>query len=432
VIELTLACLVGCGLGTAAGILPGFSSSTIMIATMPLLLLLPPNMVIAFYIGLVTLTQYFGGASSSLLGIPTENSCLPSVTEGYALVRNNKTKTALSSGAAASFCGSVIAIVISLILCNFLTSLSYIFNYTVQLVLLTATFILVCSANGKYISNITLCIWGYLVASVGINKITNEPFATFNNPYLFGGLPSSIVLLSFYSLPLVLCFTNSATNTNSCMSSEKVKLPLITLLRSSIIGYICGFIPMLSIVISSNLSYAIEKKLRGSNYTVGDANCLSASDCAHNSGLIASLIPLFVFAIPIVPSEYVLYDVVTRHGASFSYAWLQSNILWIGCGFALANCIGYLCAYPLAIQLVRYLTKNFALLKYSSVIILVFCILLIGFINDSMVFYLVITAVFLPLGLILRKFDKMPFVIGLLVGPQYETVARIIYGLYGN
>lgn len=431
-IDLTIACLVGCGLGTAAGILPGFSSSTIMIATMPLLLLIPPHMVIAFYIGLVTLTQYFGGASSSLLGIPTENSCLPSVTEGYALVCNNKTKTALASGAAASFYGSVIAITISVLLCNFLTSLSYIFNYTLQLLLLTGTFILVCSANGKYISNITLCIFGYLVASVGINKITNVPFATFDNPYLFGGLPSSIVLLSFYSLPLVLCFSNNTAINTSSMSSETVILPIITLLRSSIIGYICGFIPMLSIIISSNLAYAIEKKLRGSNYIIGDAHCLSASDCAHNSGLIASLIPLFVFAIPIVPSEYVLYDVVTRHGTSFSYAWLQSNILWIGCAFAFANCIGYLCAYPLAIQLVRYLTKNFALLKYSSILILVSSIILIGFINDCVVFYLVITAVFLPLGLILQKYDKMPFVIGLLVGPQYEAVARIMYGLYGN
>jgi len=430
--ELILFCLIGCGYGLLLGLLPGISNSIGMVIAYPFLLHVDPINTIVFYIGMTTCVQYFGGASASLLGIPTETSCLPSVREGFALTTNGKVSEALSVGALSSFSGSIIAAIFATSIFYISNNYALLFNFKLQLVILLLTCAITVVSSGKILVSSILLVCGYVLGMVGINSITRQPFLTFDNPYLVSGIPEITVLVFLYSLPQLLTLK---TNKLEFHLLESIKLkflfPLWSTLRGSVIGFVCGFIPMLGIIISSNLSYSLERWINRKTYdNNGDVRGLCASDSGHNSGLVASFIPLFCFAIPITASEYVLYDITTNRGMVYNMTWLLENYWLLFVFFIFANIIGILIAWPFAIKLTKIIVSNLNYFKLTGIILLLGSVIQIGYTTNQLLFYSILGAVFFPIGFVLRKLDLLPLVLGFLLAQQFDSVSRIVYNLY--
>jgi len=431
-LELILFCILGCGYGIVLGLLPGISNSIGMVIAYPFLLYIDPINTIGFYIGMTTCVQYFGGASASLLGIPTETSCLPSVREGFALTSNGKVSEALSSGALSSFGGSIIAVTLATSIFYIGNNYSLLFNFKLQLSILFLTCAITVISSGKIVVSTILLVCGYIIGMIGVNSITRQPFLTFNNPYLVSGIPEITVLVFLYSLPQLLTLK---TNTLQFAAIKNIKLkfiiPLWSTIRGSVIGFICGFIPMLGIIISSNLSYSIERWVARKNYsTSGDVRGLCASDSGHNSGLVASFIPLFCFAIPITASEYVLYDITTNRGMVYNLNWLLENYWILFLFFILANIIGIITAWPFAIKLTKLIVNNMSYFKIIGIVLLLTSVIQIGYNTNQLLFYSILGAIFFPIGYALRKLDLLPLVLGFLLAQQFDSVSRIVYNLY--
>jgi len=432
-LDLLLFSVLGCITGTITGAVPGLSNSISLIILYPLLSMLQANEIVAFYICMITTTQYFGNAAATLLGIPTEPTCLPSAIEGYRLTRRGCASEALSSGAIASFCGSFIAILFSLVIFFIGNNYSLLYNFKLQFIIIAFTCaISVVSSSNKYIISFILLILGYIIGMIGVNPTTRESFLTFDNPYLSSGVPPIIFLVFLYSLPSLLSFEKKNIKNNIFEPiTYKFILPLVTVIRSSIIGFVCGFIPMLGIVISSNLSYSIERFINRKTYSnTGDIRGLASSDAGHNSGIVASLIPLFCLAIPITASEYILYDLTTYRGLVYNYVWLSTNYTWIFGIFILANFFGVATSWPLSITLMRIIVRYMDHFKYFGIALLVFAILYVGINTNQLQFFIALSAVFLPIGLFLRKFDLLPLLLGYMLSQQFDNVTRIVYSLY--
>ena len=184
--------MIGCGYGLILGLLPGISNSIGMVIAYPFLLHADPLNTIIFYIGMTTCVQYFGGASASLLGIPTETSCLPSVREGFALTKSGKVSEALSVGALSSFSGSIIATILATSIFYIGNNYSLLFNFKLQLVILALTCIITIISSGQFFISTILLFCGYILGMIGVNSITRESFLTFNNPYLVSGIPETL------------------------------------------------------------------------------------------------------------------------------------------------------------------------------------------------------------------------------------------------
>jgi len=430
--ELILFCILGCCYGLILGLLPGISNSIGMVIAYPFLLHVDPLNTIVFYIGMTTCVQYFGGASASLLGIPTETSCLPSVREGFALTSNGKVSEALSVGALSSFAGSIFAAILATSIFYIGNNYSLLFNFKLQFAIIVLTCaITVISSNNILISSVLL-VCGYFLGMVGVNSITRQPFLTFDNPYLVSGIPEITVLVFLYSLPQLL---RLKTNKLQFHLIESIKLkflfPLWSTLRGSLVGFICGFIPMLGIIISSNLSYSLERWLNRKTYdSNGDVRGLCASDSGHNSGLVASFIPLFCFAIPITASEYVLYDITTNRGMVYNLEWLLEYYWILFVFFLLANIIGIITAWPFAIKLTKLIVKNINYFKLIGITLLLGSVIQISYTTNQLLFYSILGAVFFPIGFVLRKLDLLPLVLGFLLAQQFDSVSRIVYNLY--
>jgi putative tricarboxylic transport membrane protein len=431
--DLLIFSLLGCIAGTITGALPGLSNSVSMVILFPFLSMLPPNNIVAFYICMITATQYFGNAAAILLGIPTEPTCLPSAIEGYRLTRRGCASEALSSSAIASFCGSLLAVVCSIAIFFIGNNYSLLYNFKLQFIIITLTCsIAIFSSNNLRIISFILLLFGYFIGMIGINPITRESFLTFDNPYLSSGIPPIIFLVFLYSLPSLLVFEKKNIKNNIFEPiAYKFILPLASVIRSSIVGFICGFIPMLGIVISSNLSYSIERFINRKTYSnTGDIRGLASSDAGHNSGIVASLIPLFCLAIPITASEYILYDLTTYRGLVYNYAWLSTNYTWIFGIFILANFFGVATSWPLSITLMRIIVRYMDHFKYFGIALLFTAVIYVGINTNQLQFFIALSAVFLPIGLFLCKFDLLPLLLGYMLSQQFDNVTRIVYSLY--
>jgi putative tricarboxylic transport membrane protein len=432
-LEILLFCIFGCITGIAIGVLPGMANSIAMVIFYPLLIKLGVNNILSFYIGMITCTQYFGGASATLLGIPTEASCLPSVKEGFGMTQRGAASDALSSGAISSFVGSCIALVLSLVIFYLGNNYSLLYNFGLQFTILAITcLITICSSRNALLASISMLLFGYFIGMIGMNPITREPFFTFGNPYLLSGIPVIIVLVFLYSLPSLIMLPRSYTQFSE-LSTIKYKfiLPVITTIRSSIIGFLCGFIPMLGIVISSNLSYSVERFLNRKNYNDrGDIKALVSSDAAHNAGIVGSLIPLFCFAIPITASEYILFDITTYRGLVYNLQWLTTNFYWLFAAFLIANMVGVAAAWPFAIRLLRIITAKIAHFSYLGIALLLSSIVYLGYTTHQLYYYALLSMVFFPLGFLLRKLDLLPLLLGFMLAEQFDSVTRIVYSLY--
>lgn len=429
---ILLSCVIGCVYGLVVGLLPGASIATGMILVLPILLQIPPQDSISFYISMATVVQYFGATSASLLGIPTEVTCLPSVKEGYALVQRGKINEALSTNVISSVIGSAIALVLSCIIFAIGNNYSLLYNYKLQVAMLCVTILLTVASHANFLYGLILLIAGYVLGIVGVNPLTRETVLTFGNPYLVSGIPLVIVLSYLYGIPSLL---NLNVKKYQLHSENAFKLtlhvPLITIIRSSIIGFVCGFIPLLGPVIGSNLSYSITKLVSKNYNHDGDVRGLASSDAGHNSALVASAIPLFCFAIPILTSEYILYDATTHRGMVYNLAWLLQNFWWVFGIFALANVFGFITSWPLAIRLIKIIALRMQYFKVFGIALMIGSVFSIGLFNNQISFFVVLSCIFAPLGYFLRKTDTLPLIIGFLIAQQFNTTLQIVYKLIG-
>lgn len=431
-LEQLIFVLLGCSCGVLVGLLPGLTNSIAMVLLYPFLMHFSGVDIVSFYVSMITLTQYHGGLGATIFGIPTEVTCLPSVKEGFTATLHGKSDRALSVAALSSFSGSVIAVALSFIIFYIGNHYFALYNYSLQLIMLSLvlTVVVLSTNNNKFISIALLGI-GYILGKVGADNLTNTQFLTFNNPYLQCGIPLVPVLVFLYSFPMIL---------NLQLPTALPKLrnmvfcwvyPASTIIRSSVIGFVCGFIPQLGNAVASNLSYSVEKLINKKTYeSDGDIKSLAASDSAHNAAIVSTLIPLFCFAVPIIPSEAILYEISRSRGIAFSMNWLLNNWTWLAVIFTIANIVGVLTTWPMAKYIVNFISAR---MKYFKIIILIglfFITLQMAIVENSLGYYSALCLVFAPVGYALRRYDVTPLLIGFVLSEQFDNVIRVVYQLY--
>jgi hypothetical protein len=188
---------------------------------------------------------------------------------------------------------------------------------------------------------------------------------------------------------------------------------------------------MMGIVFSSNMAYGAEKWFNRANYNPrGDIRCLVASDSGHNSGIVASLIPLFCFAIPIVPSEYILYEITTANGLSYNIEWLTHNYWWLFGAFLCANIVGLITTWPMSRYFVNFIADNMQYFKIACIALLLFVMIQVGINNGQLYYFVVLSLLFLPIGWAMRKCDTSPLLVGFILSQQFDNVLQITYNLH--
>ena len=421
--------------GTITGIVPGAGVMVAMIVATPLLMHFDIIQLLLFYMSLASMVQFTGTIPAVYLGVPGETNSLPAVIEGTKFNKRKMAKLAIGICAVGSVLGSLVAVAITYGLLSVLIEHMTVFfsNATkFYLYLFIIAFCLLVYNKKNILVNLSLCAVGFMLSVPGESDISPDFRYTFGIEDLQFGIPLIPVLIGFLIVPTIAkMFSSSNSNVflpnidiGFCKVIKYFRKKLIgSSLRGSIIGYLCGFVPGVSTVLSTNASYSFEKKLHPSN----PGKLLVSSETANNSGQFASMLPLLLIGIPITGSEIVLYSMLVDAGWSpFQFDNVANNadmifrqiVPW----FVVANIVGLIIAWPLARQVLNVFAKS---KKYMIVMLGIGMLVLntyLGILDYRVWLYTVCLFVFSCMGLLIKKHETVPLIFMFILGNDMEGV----------
>jgi putative tricarboxylic transport membrane protein len=199
------------------------------------------------------------------------------------------------------------------------------------------------------------------------------------------------------------------------------------ILRGSGIGFILGAIPGISHVISTFLSYSVEKKLskNPSEFGRGAVAGVAGPETANNATTGSSMIPLMVLGIPAIPATAILLSALMIHGVQPGPELISKHpeVFWgLIASMYVGNLILLILNIPLVGIFINLLRTPYIYLAPS---VLVICIIGIYSVNASS-FDLIVMVVFGLLGYVFRKagFDVAPLLLAVVLGDRIEVSLR--------
>ena len=421
--------------GTVTGIVPGAGVMVAMIIATPLLMSFDVIQLLLFYMSLASMVQFTGTIPAVYLGVPGETNSLPAVIEGTKFNKRKMAKLEIGISAIGSVLGSFVAVAITFTLLTVLISHMTVFfsnDTKFYLYIFVIAFCLLVYNKRNIIVNLLLCLVGFALSVPGESDISPEFRYTFGIEDLQFGVPWIPVLIGFLIVPTIAKMVSSNNpnvflpnvNIGFCKVVKYFKKKCIpSSLRGSVIGYLCGFVPGVSTVLSTNTSYSFEKKLHPDT----PSKLLVASETANNSGQFASMLPLLLIGIPITGSEVVLYSLLVDAGWSpFQFDNITNNadmifreiVPW----FVVANIVGLIVAWPLA----KHVLNVFSMSKKYMIAILAIGMLVLntylGILDYRVLLYTICLFVFSCIGLLIKKYETVPLIFMFILGNDIEGV----------
>ena len=164
---------------------------------------------------------------------------------------------------------------------------------------------------------------GLAIATVGVDPITAYPRFTFGMIEFTEGINFvaialglfgvSEILLNFESVAAVKVIKPTLRSLLPRLKDMKDSAPAIG--RGTIIGFVFGFIPGISHVVSTFVSYAVERRLsrEPEAFGTGKIEGVAGPETANNATTGSAMIPLLVLGIPAIPSTAILLSALMIH-----------------------------------------------------------------------------------------------------------------------
>jgi TctA family transporter len=419
-------------IGFAAGMLPSLTGSTIMISLYPWLQQFDLIYLFCFYASMILATQFGGSVSTLLFGIVGEPTSMPVYHERNLLITEGALAPALLHTAISSAVASILALICVWTIVPIMLSMTWMFRTEIVMIFLLMIFLLMLSWRGNvWWINLGLITAGSFLGAIGFDPVTREEFFTFDNAYLWGGLPTVSVILGLFAVPALLDMYRSRAhnNINTAIihpTHSPVSRSSWSMLRGHAVGFVSGLIPWAGFYISSTLAYFLENKINSHNTVTHSLRRISAAEAANNSCQISVLIPLLVFGIPITPSEVILFDIISQKSWSITestgsiMAPLAISLLIV---IAICYIMSWKMAVPLGQAFLRY--RHYAVWIVAAVILA--SVVHVGSTVSQSTYYLAVFAVCSLFAVVVRRYcDLMPMLMAFMLwSPTAEAIQRL-------
>ena len=205
--------------------------------------------------------------------------------------------------------------------------------------------------------------------------------------------------------------------------------------RGTVIGFLIGIIPGSAHILSSFVSYAVEKKLSNhpEKFGKGAVEGLAGPESANNAAASGAFVPMLALGVPLGPVQAILIAVLIVHGIAPGPLLIaqQPQLFW---GFIASMYIGNLVLLILNLPLVGLFVSLLRIpYTYLYPVILACCIVGVYTVNSSMVDVLIMTAAGAA-GYALRRlhYDVAPIVLGFILAPMLEMAFRQSLAMSGG
>ncbi len=427
---------VGCLVGTLVGMLPGIGPLAGVSILLPLTFGLDATKAIVMLAGIYYGSQYGGSTTSILLRIPGEAASVMTCIDGNAMAKKGRAGAALCIAAVGSFVAGSFGVVMLTLVAPPLALFALGFGppeYTTLLVL-GLIFLAYMSAS-SLVRTLLMAALGLLLGTIGIDVMTGHFRYSFNIAELGDGIGIVPVAVGLFGLGEILSTPSRQVAGRVIRPRLAELLPSRTewrqaaapIARGSVLGFVIGIIPGSAHIISSFMSYALEKRISKTPEAFGKGAVagVAGPESANNAASTGAFVPMLALGIPTGPVTAVLIAALLIHGVPPGPTLVNDHptVFW---GFVASMYVGNLMLLALNLPLVGVFV-NLLRIPYAYLypLIIMFCVIGVYEVNNSIVDVWIMLVMGVA-GYALKKFsfDPAPLVLGLVIAPIFEMSLR--------
>ena len=322
-----LYCFIGCLWGTIVGVLPGLGPLAGMTLLLPLTFGLDPAIGIIMLTGIFYGAMYGGSTTSILVRIPGEAASVVTCIDGYEMARQGRAGPALMIAAVGSFIGGTVSILGLMFIAPPLAKVMVAIGPSVEVVLmLLALGVITIVSAGSRLKTALMVVLG-LAARLGRARQSHRrrrasPSAIRASPAACRSPRSRSACSAFRKSSSTWRKSDdhqgdpSQARATSCRAWKDLRDAAPAIGRGSVIGFIFGIIPGVSHVVSTFVSYAMEKRFskHPEEFGKGAIAGVAGPETANNAVTGTAMIPLLALGIPSIPATAILLSALTIHG----------------------------------------------------------------------------------------------------------------------
>jgi putative tricarboxylic transport membrane protein len=429
-------CFAGVFIGTLIGVLPGIGPVGAMSLLLPTTFKSTPEAAIIMLAGIYYGAMYGGSTTSILVNIPGEAASVVTCLDGYQMARQGRAGPALGIAAFGSFIAGTLSIVGLMVLAPPLSRFALKFGppeyFTLMVLGLT---ILIYLAHGSMPKALLMAAFGILLGLVGLDSINARPRFTFGQMELIDGVGLVPLVMGLFGVSEVLLNIEQVIRREIFETKIKGLLPSAkdwmdskgALVRGSLLGFFLGILPGGGAVISSFVSYAVEKRVskHPERFGKGAIEGVAAPEAANNAAAGGAFIPLMTLGIPPNIVMAMLLGAFMIHGVQPGPLMMKQNpgLFWgVIASMYIGNIMLLVLNLPLIGMWVQILKVPY---KILFPLILLFCLIGVYSVSNA-VFDIYIMIIFGILGYLMKKFDYegAPLVLAFVLGPLLENNLR--------
>ena len=431
-----LFCAIGVLVGTLVGVLPGIGPVGAMALLLPATFKATPTASIIMLAGIYYGAMYGGSTTSILVNIPGEAASVITCLDGYQMARQGRAGPALGIAAWGSFIAGTISVIGLMLVAHPLAKAALRFGPPEYFALMcVGLIILTYLAQGSILKALMMALVGILIGNVGLDMITGLPRFTFGIDDLIDGVGIIPVVMGLFGISEVLTNIEQTLHIEILQTRISHLWPSLkdwaeakwAILRGSLIGFLLGILPGGGAILSSFVSYAVEKKVSRypERFGKGAIEGVAGPESANNAAAGGALIPLLSLGIPPNVVMAMLFSALIIHGIQPGPLLIRNNpdLFWgLVASMYLGNSLLLLLNLPLIGIWVQVLKIPY---KILFPLILLFCLIGAYSVNNS-IFDLYLMIFFGAAGYLMRKFgyECAPLILAFILGPMLEQNLR--------
>jgi len=301
---------LGALIGTAIGVLPGLGPAATIALLLPAIYAIDaPVTAIILMAGIFYGSMYGGSTTSILLNLPGEAASVVTCIDGYKMAQKGRGGAALGIAAIGSFVAGTVGILGMTLFAPMIAGFALSFGPPEKFSLAVVGLLMAVTLSGaSIVKGLVMMALGLLLASVGLDPISGKTRFSFGVIELQSGFDFVTLAMGVFGLGEIFHGLESVIKAEVVTTKVGQVWPTMkdwvasrmAILRGTLIGFFVGVIPGGGAVISSLVSYAVEKKVskRPEEFGQGAIEGVAGPESANNAASSSSFIPLLTLGIP--------------------------------------------------------------------------------------------------------------------------------------
>jgi putative tricarboxylic transport membrane protein len=427
---------VGCVIGTLVGILPGVGPLAGISLLLPVSFGLNPTAGIVLLAGIYYGAMYGGSTTSILMRIPGEAASVMTCIDGYAMTQKGRGGAALAIAAVGSFAAGTLSVIALMLLAPPLAEFALRFGPPENFALLVlGLLVLAYMSGGSMARSLTMAALGLLLGMIGIDTMSGYFRFHYGVVALGDGIGIVPVAVGLFGISEIMLSAARSAQVKIHTPRLREMLPsrkewrdsAAPIGRGTVIGFLIGIIPGPGHIISSFVSYSIERRLskKPQEFGHGAIAGVAGPESANNSATTGAFVPMLALGLPSGAVPAIMLAALMIHGIAPGPLLIQQQpeLFWsVIASMYVGNVVLLILNLPMVGLFVNLLRIPYSYL-YPS--ILAFATIGVYAVNNSVVDLWIMAGAGL-LGYVLRKlnFEIAPIVLGLVLAPMLELSFR--------